>query len=177
LRAEIVRLTTLMKDLLDFGRPSRPDFAECRLEDIVGTAVLACEPLARRKSVQVSWPQQPVLPAVLVDRARITQVVQNLVENAIHFSPAGGRVEIALQVATDEEGEWVECVVRDSGPGFTPADVPRLFEPFFTRRRGGTGLGLSIVKRIVYDHGGDVTAENHPGGGAIVKVRLRRAPS
>jgi PAS domain S-box-containing protein len=177
LRAEIVRLTTLMKDLLDFGRPSRPDFAECRMEDIVATAVLACDPLARRKSVQVSWPQQPVLPAVLVDRARITQVVQNLVENAIHFSPTGGRVEITLQSTADEEGEWVECVVRDSGPGFTPVDVPRLFEPFFTRRRGGTGLGLSIVKRIVYDHGGDVTAENHHGGGAIVKVRLRRAPS
>jgi PAS domain S-box-containing protein len=175
LRGEIVRLTTLMKELLDFGRPSRPDFSECLLEDIVETAVLACQPLGRRKSVEVAWPQSATHPAVWVDRARMTQVVQNLVENAIHFSPAGGRVEIALRTAVNDEGEWVECAVQDSGPGFAPADLPRLFEPFFTRRRGGTGLGLSIVKRIVYDHGGDVAAENHPPGGAIVRVRLPRA--
>jgi PAS domain S-box-containing protein len=175
LRGEIGRLTTLMKDLLDFGRPSRPDFSECRLEEVVAAAVGACEPLAARKSVEVVWPASADLPIVLADRARITQVLQNLVENAIHFSPAGGRVEIALRTAVNDEGEWVECAVQDSGPGFAPADLPRLFEPFFTRRRGGTGLGLSIVKRIVYDHGGDVAAENHPPGGAIVRVRLPRA--
>jgi len=175
LRGEIVRLTTLMKDLLDFGRPSRPDFSECPLEEVVAAAVAACEPLARRKPVTVASPQRPARALVLADRARIAQVLQNLVENAIHFSPAGGRVEIGLSARTDEEGEWVECAVRDSGPGFAPGDIPRLFEPFFTRRRGGTGLGLSIVKRIVYDHGGYVTAENHPQGGAMVCVRLRRA--
>jgi signal transduction histidine kinase len=164
-----------MRDLLDFGRPSRPDFSECPLGEVVAAAVAACEPLARRKSVAVAWPQRPGQAPVLADRARIAQVLQNLVENAIHFSPAGGRVEIGLDTRTDEEGEWVECVVRDSGPGFAPGDIPRLFEPFFTRRRGGTGLGLSIAKRIVYDHGGYVTAENHAQGGAMVCVRLRRA--
>ena len=77
----------------------------------------------------------------------------------------------------DGQGSWVECAVRDSGPGFDPADLPRLFEPFFTRRRGGTGLGLSIVQRIVYDHGGEVAAENHASGGAVVKVRFPAATS
>jgi signal transduction histidine kinase len=110
---------------------------------------------------------------VLADRARVTQVLQNLIENAVHFSPQGGRVEVSLGAVGDGEEAFVECGVRDSGPGFAPADLPRLFEPFFTRRRGGTGLGLSIVKRIVYDHGGEVAAENHAAGGAVVKIRLR----
>jgi PAS domain S-box-containing protein len=172
LRGEIVRLTTLMKDLLDFGRPSRPDFAPCRLDEVVEAAVSACRPLARRKPVEVLWLRGEPLPSVTADRARATQVLQNLIENAVHFSPPGGRVEIALHALRVDGHCWVECSVKDSGPGFEPADLSRLFEPFFTRRRGGTGLGLSIVKRIVYDHGGDVRAENHPDGGAIVKVRL-----
>jgi PAS domain S-box-containing protein len=173
LRGEIQRLTTLMRDLLDFGRPSQPDFTECRLEEVVEAAVAACQPLIRRKTVEVAWVERQAVAPVLADRARITQVFQNLIENAVHFSPAGGRVAIAVREAAGEGGGWIECAVADSGAGFDLRDLPRLFEPFFTRRRGGTGLGLSIVKRIVYDHGGEVSADNHPDGGAIVRVRLR----
>jgi signal transduction histidine kinase len=173
LRGEIARLTTLMRDLLDFGRPSRLDFAECRMEEVVDAAVSACAPLARRKSVEIAWPRVTGAYPVRADRARVTQVLQNLIENAVHFSPQGGRVEVSLGPSGDGQDSFFECAVRDSGPGFDPADLPRLFEPFFTRRRGGTGLGLSIVRRIVYDHGGDVAAENHPSGGAVVKIRLR----
>jgi PAS domain S-box-containing protein len=173
LRGEIVRLTGLMSDLLDFGRPSRPDFSECSVEDVIEAAVSACGPLARRKAVEIVWPRRTPVPPVLVDRARVSQVLQNLIENAVHFSPPGGRVEVALGEKRERDECFVECAVKDSGPGFDPADLPRLFEPFFTRRRGGTGLGLSIVKRIVYDHGGEVSAENHVDGGAVVTVRLR----
>jgi PAS domain S-box-containing protein len=173
LRGEITRLTNLMRDLLDFGRPTRPDFSQCRMEEVVEAAVSACAPLARRKSVEVSWPRGVVAPPVLADRARVSQVLQNLIENGVHFSPPGGRVVVALGTGADGESPWVECAVHDSGPGFDPTDLPRLFEPFFTRRRGGTGLGLSIVKRIVYDHGGEVSAENHRDGGAVVRVRFR----
>jgi PAS domain S-box-containing protein len=177
LRGEIVRLTTLMRDLLDFGRPSRPDFAMCQMDEIVEAAVSACAPLARRKSVEIGWPRGAAVPPVLADRARVSQVLQNLIENAVHFSPQGGRVDVALEARAEPGEQWVECAVHDSGPGFDPADLPRLFEPFFTRRRGGTGLGLSIVKRIVYDHGGEVAAENHDRGGAVVKVRFRAVRS
>jgi signal transduction histidine kinase len=173
LRGEIARLTTLMRDLLDFGRPSRLELAACRLEEVVDAAVAACAPLARRKSVEIVGPRAASPSPVRADRARLTQVIQNLIENAVHFSPQGGRVEVSLGRPEDGGDGLIECAVRDSGPGFDPTDLPRLFEPFFSRRRGGTGLGLSIVKRIVFDHGGDVVAENHPAGGAVVRIRLR----
>ena len=176
LHGEIGRLTTLMKDLLEFGRPSELDLAECDLEDVTRTAIQACGPLLERKGIAVVQHEpKGTVPRALVDRLRMTQVLQNLIENAVHYSPSGGRVEVALERDDDEDGGWVECTVRDSGPGFAPVDLKQLFEPFFTRRRGGTGLGLSIVKRIVYDHGGDVFARNHPDGGAVVVVRLRSA--
>jgi signal transduction histidine kinase len=173
LRGEIVRLTGLMSDLLDFGRPSRPDFSECSIEDVVEAAVSACGTLARRKSVEIHWPRPRRRAAGAGrPRARVAGAAEPDRER-VHFSPPGGRVDVALSEGHDGREPYVECAVRDSGPGFDPADLPRLFEPFFTRRRGGTGLGLSIVKRIVYDHGGEVSAENHPDGGAVVKVRLR----
>jgi signal transduction histidine kinase len=143
------------------------------MEEIVEAAVSACTSLARRKSVEIVWPRGTAAFPVLADRARVSQVLQNLIENAVHFSPGGSRVEVSLAAAGNGDEPFVECAVRDAGPGFDPADLPRLFEPFFTRRRGGTGLGLSIVKRIVYDHGGEVAAENHPSGGAVVRIRLR----
>ena len=93
---------------------------------------------------------------------------ENLITNAIQHSKKGSSVTISAS----EEEDAVEYSVRDCGPGFNPADLPRVFQPFFTRRRGGTGLGLSIVQRIVDEHGGIVNAGNHAEGGAVVRVRL-----
>jgi signal transduction histidine kinase len=82
---------------------------------------------------------------------------------------------VVVEVEPHAEGgeRWLRCAVRDSGPGFGAEDLQRVFEPFFTRRRGGTGLGMSIVQRIVDQHGGRLLAENHPLGGAQVTVLLR----
>jgi len=96
----------------------------------------------------------------------------NLIENALQHSPAGGTVRLTAALVRSEGRIWVECVVEDSGPGIRAEDLPHVFEPFFTRRRGGTGLGLSIVERIVADHGGTLAAQNRPEGGARLTVRL-----
>jgi signal transduction histidine kinase len=107
-----------------------------------------------------------------MDQSRIQQVFQNLIDNAIQHSPRGKSVTITANRSGKGGQEMLEITVADQGSGFRDEDLPRLFEPFFTRRRGGTGLGLSIVQRILEQHDGDIVARNGANGGAVMTVRL-----
>src|SRR6185436_16144788 len=114
----------------------------------------------------------PDLPDLVRDPGRLTQVFQNVIDNAVHHTPAGGRVTVGGGVLRAEGRRWVETVVRDTGAGFRDEDLPHVFQPLFTRRPGGTGLGLAIAHRIVEMHGGTMTASNSTEGGAVVAIRL-----
>jgi PAS domain S-box-containing protein len=172
LRAETTRLASLMNDLLDYGRPACETPSLEPMDAVVAQAVGACTSLARQREVEVRERVPGGLSPVVMDRHRIAQVLQNLLENAIQHSPPGGDVVIEAQEMESGGRSLLVCSVSDSGPGFSPEDLPRLFEPFFTRRRGGTGLGLSIVQRIVDLHGGSISAANRPEGGATMTLRL-----
>ena len=84
----------------------------------------------------------------------MAQVFQNVIHNALLHTPAGGEVVVKASPRVADGRRWIECAVRDSGPGFRPEDLPHVFRPLFTRRPGGTGLGLAIAQRIVEKHGG-----------------------
>lgn len=174
LRLEINRLNKLMQELLDYGKPARLQLAENGMEAIVEEAILSCRVLAQTRHVEIISRIAEDLPKVNVDGRRMSEVFRNVLENAIQHSGAGGKVEIEGRVFEDGQGSWVECAVRDSGPGFAPGDIPRLFEPFFTKRQGGTGLGLALVERAIEQHGGKIIARNGYGGGAEMLIRLRR---
>jgi PAS domain S-box-containing protein len=188
LQGEVRRLSELMHQLLEYGKPARLDLAEVAADEILAAACAACGPQAELAGVTLvpqsgnsgnSGNRAGGLPPVQVDRGRISQVFLNLLENAIQHSPRGGSVVLRAEAAAaagEPDREGVRFVVEDSGPGFLPGDLHHVFEPFFTRRRGGTGLGLSIVQRIVEQHGGEVTAANRPGGGASIKVFLPLHP-
>jgi signal transduction histidine kinase len=107
-----------------------------------------------------------------MDQIRLVYAFENVINNAIQHSEAGSVVEVTCGTVSAGDRTYIECKVRDRGPGFREDDLPRVFEPFFTRRRGGTGLGLSIVQRVVDEHGGSVAAGNDPDGGASVVIRL-----
>lgn len=172
LRREVGRLEKLMADLLDFGRPVVPEPVPLPLDRVVDDALLACTAQIERAGVEVARRADPASPPVPLDRRRVTQALVNLIENAVHHAPAGSRVEIATSVVEGGGRRSCQVTVRDRGPGFLATDLPRLFEPFYSRREGGTGLGLPIVLKIVEGHGGEVEAENAAGGGAVVRLRF-----
>ncbi len=183
LRAEASRLAELVRDLIEYGRPGQPDVVPCSIQSVVAAAAQGCVALAEQSGVEIATcasheragaAERPV-PLVEADPPRLRLALQNLLANAIQHSPAGERVTVTVQPARPGDSSWVECRVEDRGPGFAAEDLPRIFDPFFSRRRGGTGLGLAIVRRIVEEQGGVVLAANRPQGGAVVTVRLPAA--
>lgn len=177
LRREIARMNDLMRDLLDLGRPATTPRQFEPLAPILTDAIESSRALAedRRVALRIALSPAAAGAAIMADRRRVAQVFENLVKNGVQHAPAGTAVTITDEEGASEAGALL-LAVRDEGPGFAPGDLPRVFEPFFTRRSGGTGLGLAIVRRIVEDHGGSVAAENRPGGGAVVRVTLPAHP-
>jgi signal transduction histidine kinase len=176
LREELNRLGQLMQTLLEYGKPSELALAPGALADAVKAAIQACAPLAVKTQVAIANRVPPDLSAIYMDRSRLTQVFQNLLQNAIQHAPPGSIVTIEAAEVQIQAARWIRCEVKDAGPGFDEEDAERIFDPFFSRRRGGTGLGLAIVRRIVEEHKGEIVAANRPGGGAVMIVRLPIAP-
>jgi len=171
LRAEITRLSKLMNDLLEYGKPVAPEFSTGAVLPVITQAIDECGRLAKELGVTVTVEPGATVPPLRLN-GRLIQVFQNLIENALQHSPAGGTVSVAVRRVSEKGFDAIDCIVMDSGPGFADGDIARLFEPFFTRRRRGTGLGLAIVQRIVSEHDGKVFAYNRPEGGGAVAVRL-----
>jgi len=172
LRAQLGRLTQLTRDLLDYGRPSLLQAAPTDLASVVRRAALACATLRQQRRIDLEEQLAPELGPLDLDGARLEQVFENLLANAMQLSPLGSRVRVTSELATLDGRPFVRCAVEDQGPGLARDDLPHVFEPFFSRRTGGTGLGLAIVRRVVEAHGGKVAAENRAGGGACFTLWL-----
>jgi signal transduction histidine kinase len=180
---QAVRMTAIIRQLLDFARRNRPHLQVADLGTVVKQAVHLLEPLAMQKKVELSF-GAPEAAAVKMDEAQIQQAVTNLVLNAIQAMPTGGQVRIRVgreDARTPEgaEGDYVRLSVRDEGVGMAPGVLSRIFEPFFTTKGNGegTGLGLSVTYGIVHEHGGWIDAASEPGHGARFDVFLPGALS
>jgi two-component system phosphate regulon sensor histidine kinase PhoR len=170
--SEAGRLEKLVNRLLDWqqieARSKRYSFEPGSLADVARAVVELLRPQAEAKAVllEVSLPGQ--IPTVRFDRAAMTDALENLVDNAIRYSPAGGKVRIELRSSEDR----VHAQVCDEGIGIDPVDLPRIFDKFYRGGRGnlenvrGTGLGLALVKAVVEAHGGRVDVESEAGRGS-----------
>jgi nitrogen fixation/metabolism regulation signal transduction histidine kinase len=116
----------------------------------------------------------PALPAVVADRGRLRQVLNNLITNALEALDGvpGARIVVSTQHNAGPEGGSAVIMVSDNGHGFDKEMLARVFEPYVTGKPRGTGLGLAIVKKIADEHGGSIEANNRPAGGAYVRVIL-----
>lgn len=172
LRPEVERLSQLMSDLLEYGRPPELQRVETDVGAVLTSASERTAALAASRRIRLSVQVAAGVPRTLADPGRLLQVFQNLFDNAVRHAPDGSVVEGVLDLRSEPDGPQLRCEVLDRGPGFDPADLQRVFEPFFSRRRGGTGLGLSIVQRLVEQHRGTITASNRDGGGGCVTVTI-----
>lgn len=174
-REEIVRIDSLVKGLLDFARPGRPELAPVDVNEVVERAVALTTqrvPTAagNGRKVQVSPDLEPDLPQTVADPKQLLQVLLNLMLNGVEAMPDGGQ----LQVATRCTLEDVEIRIADTGPGIDPEVAERIFEPFFTRKPRGTGLGLPISKSLIEQLGGTIHVANAAEGGAVFTVVVPR---
>jgi PAS domain S-box-containing protein len=168
LREQVERLTNLMRDLLEYGKPTPLLMGRASLYEVIRAAAGDCATIAAKRSVDVVLAVDDI-PYAEVDATRLEQVFQNIIDNAIRHSPAGAVVRVEARV----DGTGVVCTVLDEGTGIGSENAETLFMPFQTRRRGGTGLGLSIARNIVSLHGGDIALGNRADGrGAVATVRL-----
>jgi PAS domain S-box-containing protein len=172
LRDEIGRLTILMEELLEYGKPFRGELYLVSMEEMISRSIRACLPAAGVAQINLQNYVEDSLPKIRIDRRRLSKVFVNLIENAIQHSPQKGSVTIEARRIHDGNNEWVQCAIKDSGKGIPDEDLSKIFEPFFSKRRGGTGLGLAIAQRIMQEHGGKLIAGNNPEGGACMIARF-----
>ena len=180
IRDECDRLIGAVNRILDISRMDAKmmdyHFADCALFPILQRAVLKLAPLAQRKNIDLELEPAQELPPVRIDPDRIAQVMENLLGNALKFTPEGGRVTVFVHPMDGEKG-FVQVYVADSGCGIPREDLARIFERFKRIDRGretgmGTGLGLAIVKHIIADHGGKLWVRSAPGKGSTFSFAL-----
>ena len=170
---ETRRMVTLVGEILDFARPTELDAAASDLRRVIEAVAQRHGAIARSRNVRVLTQGVQRLPKVVADPARLQRALDNLVSNAVAFSPDGADVKI--HAAAD--GMYVRIAVVDRGPGMREEERERAFEPFFTRRASGTGLGLAIVDRVVRAHGGSMQVESAPGRGTTMTMCLPIRPA
>ena len=176
---EVRRIDRLIGDLMSVVRVSDLIYGETTLEDLVRASMASMAELAGRKSITITTDFPAVAREVVLDADRITQVLINVLKNAIEASQPHDAITISVSFAQeapdvlfDAVGDFAIIRVRDNGLGLTEEDKLRVFEPFFTKKSGGTGLGLYVTHSIIERHGGYIYVDSEYGVGTTFSIYL-----
>ena len=167
---EVERLDGIIAHFLEAIRPSEPDFRETNLLDLLEETLRGREEELKARKVSAQVEAGAKDPVVFADSEQLKQVFFNVIGNAIDAMDKDPKLRVIT--SGDDENVYVQFV--DSGVGIAKEDVPKVFEPYYTTKKGGHGIGMMIVYRIIRDHGGDVGIDSKPGAGTIVTLRLPR---
>ena len=176
------RMTSIIRQLLDFSRRNGPRLAEVDVDEVVSSTIEMLAPLAEKSGVSLCFPRAHVAMAVQADRNQLQQAITNLIVNAIQATSPDGVVSLTLhrRFAVPPHGvecaagDFVEVSVCDAGVGIAAEHLPHIFEPFFTTKEvsEGTGLGLAVAYGIVREHGGWIDVASVIGNGARFSIVL-----
>ncbi|MFA5027678.1 MAG: ATP-binding protein [Candidatus Methylomirabilota bacterium] len=173
LREQVARLNSLIEQFLTLARPLKLSLAAEPVGRIVDEVAALLGPQADGQGIRIERGGGADGSLVRMDRATLQQALLNIALNGLQAMPGGG--VLSVQIESKPPENRVRIVVADRGPGIPPADLDRIFEPYFTTKEGGTGLGLALARKIVREHGGDILAANGPGGGAVFTISLPAA--
>jgi two-component system sensor histidine kinase HydH len=169
---EVDRLNRVVGQLLDFSRPIRLHFQQVALAPFFQDAFRLVDRQSRDAGVSMVLDIPEDMPAAFMDPDKMSQVMLNLLLNALDATAAGGRLTVRVR-GQDDGG--IRIAVIDTGAGIDPMAQPHIFEPYFSTKKTGTGLGLAIVHNIVKAHQGDIQADSRPGKGTAVHITLPAA--
>ncbi|MEJ2689992.1 MAG: HDOD domain-containing protein [Deltaproteobacteria bacterium] len=164
------RISKIIQDLMGFARPAEPKFEPSRISDIINKVLAVLGDRVKMTKIKMETGLPPELPLVMVDPLQMEQVFMNLLINANHAMPDGGKISIG---ATDRKN-LLEISVSDTGTGIEPKDLTKIFDPFFTTKKEGegTGLGLAICNSIVEHNGGSLRVRSKLGEGTTFILSL-----
>jgi len=166
---EVDRLNVIIEDLLYFAKPSKNYVSCVHPNELVADTLSLLSPILKKELVILEKYFDPSIGSISVDAELIKQVLVNLLLNAVQaLPPEGGKITVTTQTAN----EGVEIIVKDSGTGMDPENIPRIFDPFFTTKDTGTGLGLAVSNKIVEIHRGYIRVESTVGIGSTFTICL-----
>jgi signal transduction histidine kinase len=168
---EVVRLNRVVNDVLDFSRPITFDRAPADLNAVCRESAAAAQ---TTPGAAVTVQVDPTLGVALTDAERIRAALVNVIENARHA--VEGQAVQQVTVTTHRAGGTAAISITDTGVGIDRADLPRVFDPYFTTKRGGTGLGLAITRNIIEGLGGSIAVSSEPGRGTEIRITLPMQP-
>jgi signal transduction histidine kinase len=178
IQGEIRRIDRLLKDALLVSRTTELQVSLHRITDVLDDLLVGRKKVFADQNITIRRQYEAHLPPVMLDRVQIEQVLDNLIINAIHAMPNGGYLTVSAGVDPTTSGNagkphrMLEIKVMDSGAGIPQEMQSRIFDPFFSTKKGGTGLGLSVARRIVGEHNGTLNVESWPEAGTIFTIRL-----
>ncbi|MGE5478792.1 MAG: two-component system sensor histidine kinase NtrB [Chloroflexota bacterium] len=171
----VERISRIVEVTLNFSRPTMPDIQKLNVNALIPSTLELVAAVIKRKEIKVELKLEDSLPDVAADAKQIQQVFINLITNAADAIKTKGTITISSYVERAPgvgEGEYAVVSIKDTGIGIPPEDIPKIFNPFFTRKADGTGLGLPITQRILHQHSGIIDIESASGHGSTFYVKL-----